>query len=59
MVHSLLVQTANPEAPYEVDVSQPSDVATGRADAAGAFDSFFLGLGVEGPIVVPSASPTS
>ena len=29
-----------------MDVSQPSDVGTGRAAAAGAFDSFFLGLGV-------------
>ena len=34
-----------------MDVSQPSDVGTGRAAAAGAFDSFFLGLGMEGLIV--------
>jgi putative ABC transport system permease protein len=45
-VQSLLAQTANPEAPYEVAVSQPSDVLTARAAAAGAFDSLFLGLGV-------------
>jgi putative ABC transport system permease protein len=45
-VQSLLAQTANPEAPSEVDVSQPSDVLTARAAAAGAFDSLFLGLGV-------------
>jgi putative ABC transport system permease protein len=50
-VQSLLVQTANPEAPYEVDVSQPSDVLTARAAAAGAFDSLFLGLGVVALIV--------
>jgi putative ABC transport system permease protein len=45
-VQSLLAQTANPEAPYEVNVSQPSDVLVARAAAAGAFDSLFLGLGV-------------
>ena len=45
-VQSLLAQTANPQAPNEVDVSQPSDVLTARAAAAGAFDSLFLGLGV-------------
>jgi putative ABC transport system permease protein len=48
---SLLAPTANPEAPYEVDVSQPSDVLTARAAAAGAFDSLFLGLGVVALIV--------
>jgi putative ABC transport system permease protein len=50
-VQSLLAATANPEAPYEVDVSQPSDVLTARAAAAGAFDSLFLGLGVVALIV--------
>ena len=50
-VQSLLAQTANPEAPNEVDVSQPSDVLTARAAAAGAFDSLFLGLGVVALIV--------
>jgi putative ABC transport system permease protein len=44
-VQSLLAQTANPEAPYNVAVSQPSDVLTARAAAAGAFNSLFLGLG--------------
>jgi putative ABC transport system permease protein len=48
---SLLAQTANPEAPYEVNVSQPSDVLTARAAAAGAFNSLFLGLGVVALIV--------
>jgi putative ABC transport system permease protein len=45
-VQSLLARTANPAAPNEVDVSQPSDALTARAAAAGAFDSLFLGLGV-------------
>ena len=50
-VQSLLAQTANPEAPYEVNVSQPSDVLSARAAAAGAFNSLFLGLGVVALIV--------
>jgi putative ABC transport system permease protein len=50
-VQSLLAQTANPEAPNEVSVSQPSDALTARAAAAGAFDSLFLGLGVVALIV--------
>jgi putative ABC transport system permease protein len=50
-VQSLLAPTANPEAPSEVNVSQPSDVLTARAAAAGAFDSLFLGLGVVALIV--------
>jgi putative ABC transport system permease protein len=50
-VQSLLAQTANPEAPNEANVSQPSDVLTARAAAAGAFDSLFLGLGVVALIV--------
>jgi putative ABC transport system permease protein len=45
-VQSLLAPTASPEAPSEVNVSQPSDALTARAAAAGAFDSLFLGLGV-------------
>jgi predicted lysophospholipase L1 biosynthesis ABC-type transport system permease subunit len=47
----LLAQTANPEAPNEVNVSQPSDALTARAAAAGAFDSLFLGLGIVALIV--------
>ena len=50
-VQELLGPTANPEAPDEVNVSQPSDVLTARAAAAGAFDSLFLGLGVVALIV--------
>jgi putative ABC transport system permease protein len=50
-VQSLLAQTASPEAPYEANVSQPSDVLTARAAVAGAFNSLFLGLGVVALIV--------
>ncbi|MDT5186688.1 MAG: putative transport system permease protein [Mycobacterium sp.] len=50
-VHSVLAQTANPESPNEVDVSQPSDALTARAAASGAFNSLFLGLGVVALIV--------
>lgn len=50
-VQSLLGRTANPAAPNEVNVSQPSDALTARAAAAGAFDSLFLGLGVVALIV--------
>jgi putative ABC transport system permease protein len=44
-VQSVLGVTANPEAPNEVDVSQPSAALTARADAQGALNSLFLGLG--------------
>jgi putative ABC transport system permease protein len=44
-VDSLLGRQANPENPSQVNVSQPSDALTARADAAGAFDTLFLGLG--------------
>ncbi|HEY3980397.1 MAG TPA: ABC transporter permease [Streptosporangiaceae bacterium] len=44
-VDDLLAAQANPEHPSEVDVSQPSDSLTAQADAAGAFDTLFLGLG--------------
>jgi putative ABC transport system permease protein len=44
-VDSILAATANPENPSYVDVSQPSAALTARADAQGAFNSLFLGLG--------------
>jgi putative ABC transport system permease protein len=44
-VQSVLAATANPEAPNEVDVSQPSAALTARAEAQGALNSLFLGLG--------------
>ena len=50
-VQGVLAQTANPESPSDVDVSQPSDVLTARAAAKGAFNSLFLGLGLVALIV--------
>jgi putative ABC transport system permease protein len=44
-VQSVLAQTANPEAPNEVDVSQPSAALVARADAQSALNGLFLGLG--------------
>jgi putative ABC transport system permease protein len=44
-VQSVLAQTANPEAPNEVDVSQPSAALVARADAKSALNGLFLGLG--------------
>jgi putative ABC transport system permease protein len=50
-VQALLARTADPERPDEAAVSQPSDILTARAAAAGAFDSLFLGLGLVALIV--------
>jgi putative ABC transport system permease protein len=44
-VYNLLGPTANPENPSQVDVSQPSAALVAQADAQGAFDGLFLGLG--------------
>ncbi len=44
-VHNLLAKQANPEDPNQVTVSQPSDALTAQADAKGALDTLFLGLG--------------
>jgi putative ABC transport system permease protein len=44
-VDNLLGAQADPENPSQADVSQPSDALTAQADAAGAFDTLFLGLG--------------
>ncbi len=44
-VQSVLAQTANPAAPNEVDVSQPSDTLVARAEAKSALNGLFLGLG--------------
>jgi putative ABC transport system permease protein len=44
-VQSVLAQTANPEAPNEVNVSQPSAALVARADAQSALNGLFLGLG--------------
>jgi putative ABC transport system permease protein len=44
-VQSVLAATANPEAPNEVNVSQPSAALTARAEAQSALNGLFLGLG--------------
>jgi putative ABC transport system permease protein len=44
-VQAVLAATSNPESPNEVSVSQPSDALTARAEAQGALNSLFLGLG--------------
>ena len=44
-VDNLLAAQANPQNPSEVNVSQPSAALTAQADAKGAFDTLFLGLG--------------
>jgi putative ABC transport system permease protein len=44
-VHDLLAGTANPEHPNEVNVAQPSDALVAQAEAKGALNSLFLGLG--------------
>ncbi len=42
---NLLGAQANPENPSQANVSQPSDTLTAQAEAVGAFDTLFLGLG--------------
>jgi putative ABC transport system permease protein len=44
-VDSLLAATGNPENPSGVSVSQPSAALVAQADAKGALDGLFLGLG--------------
>src|SRR5258708_24888594 len=44
-VDSFLGAQANPETPSQVTVSQPSAALTAQADAKGALDTLFLGLG--------------
>jgi putative ABC transport system permease protein len=44
-VQSVLADTANPEAPNEVNVSLPSETLLARADAQSALNGLFLGLG--------------
>jgi putative ABC transport system permease protein len=44
-VDNLLAAQGNPENPSQVNVSQPSNALTAQADAAGALDTLFLGLG--------------
>jgi putative ABC transport system permease protein len=44
-VQQLLAYAANPQAPNEVNVSQPSSALTARAKAKSALNGLFLGLG--------------
>jgi putative ABC transport system permease protein len=44
-VQSVLAATANPEAPNQVDVSEPSAALVARAEAQSALNGLFLGLG--------------
>jgi len=44
-VQAVLASTANPEAPSEVNVSQPSAALVARAKAKSALNGLFLGLG--------------
>jgi putative ABC transport system permease protein len=44
-VDNLLAAQANPENPGQAQVSQPSSALTAQAEAAGAFNGLFLGLG--------------
>jgi putative ABC transport system permease protein len=44
-VRAVLGAAANPESPSEVNVSQPSAALVARADAQGALNGLFLGLG--------------
>ena len=44
-VQALLGTTADPQAPYDVKVSRPSDALVAEADAKNALNGLFLGLG--------------
>jgi len=44
-VDAVLAATANPQAPNEVDVSQPSNALVAQLDAKSALNGLFLGLG--------------
>jgi putative ABC transport system permease protein len=44
-VDQLLAAQANPQAPSEVEVAQPSAALIAQAEAQGAFNGLFLGLG--------------
>jgi putative ABC transport system permease protein len=50
-VDNVLANTADPQNPSYVDVSQPSAALTARADAQGAFNGLFLGLGAVALVV--------
>lgn len=50
-VQSVLAATADPAAPQDASVANPTDALTARADASAAFQSLFLALGAVALIV--------
>jgi putative ABC transport system permease protein len=50
-VQSVLAATADPDAPQDVTITNPSDALVARADASSAFESLFLALGVVALVV--------
>lgn len=50
-VSSVLAATADPAAPQDVTVANPSDALVARADASAAFESLFLALGAVALVV--------
>jgi putative ABC transport system permease protein len=50
-VQSVLAATADPEAPQDASVANPTDALTARADASAAFQSLFLALGAVALVV--------
>src|SRR5258708_12711780 len=44
-VQAVLAATADPSAPQDATVTNPTDALTARADATATFQSLFLGLG--------------
>jgi putative ABC transport system permease protein len=50
-VESVLAATADPAAPQDVSVTNPTDALIARADASSAFQSLFLALGVVALVV--------
>ena len=50
-VRSVLAATADPAAPQDVTITNPSDALVARADASAAFESLFLALGAVALVV--------
>ena len=50
-VQSVLAATADPAAPQDVSITNPTDALTARADASAAFQSLFLALGAVALVV--------
>lgn len=50
-VRSVLAATANPENPYEVKISRPSDALTAQRETQAAFSGMLLGLGLVALVV--------